>query len=69
MDAHNYSNMSRPLFNSINEPSPHIVGHIMSVNCGHTGHPSPAETLMMDLHLKKANFFENDEKHQLPYIK
>jgi hypothetical protein len=54
--------MSRPLFNTIEEPSPNVVGHIMAVTCGHTGHPTAAETLLMELHMKNAMFLELENK-------
>jgi len=45
----------------LDEPIPDIVGHLINVNCGHTGHPTPSETLLMEMHLRQALFF--DEKN------
>ena len=65
VDAHNNERISRPLFSSLDEPSADIIGHILTVNCGHTGHPTPSEAYMMELHLKQARFMPPKEKTKL----
>lgn len=39
---------SNPIFPSIDEPSPTIVGYLLPVVCGHTGHPSVNESKILE---------------------
>lgn len=46
----------KSVFPNFEEPSPFIVGHIIPVKCGHTGHFSAIEAHVLDQHMKAAGF-------------
>ena len=44
------------IFGSLAQPSESEVGHLISLQCGHTARPNDVETMMIGMHLERAGF-------------
>ena len=59
LDSSNNENIrthSKPLFETLNEPTAEQVGYLIDFQCGHTQRPSEVESSMFVAHLAEAGF-------------
>ena len=59
LDSSNNENIrthSKPLFETLNEPTAEEVGYLIDFQCGHTQRPSEVEASMFVAHLAEAGF-------------